>query len=391
MDEITLILALFLTRGQDFRPAFSQLTVLGSLFPDVPLIALTATAPKRTQNIITSVLNMKTPLVIIGNVDRPNIFIAKYQRGPSRLGFGSFESILRPIAEKLKVEQTEYPVTIIYLPLKWCGTAYNLFCEVLGDYQYFPKYSARVPENRLFAQYHAPQTTRMKHEILQQLLKENPTVRVVFATVALGMGVNIPHIHQVVHLMVPRTIEEFFQEIGRAGRDGKPALAKMYYNASDIAPNRAGMTEEMRNFCLNNSKCLRLCLLEYFDVKQSPNCCVKHDCCSVCATQCSCEECLLIEAADKGVTLMDCCMDKPMRVVSEQQRKSLHDVLSKYRLNLLRQRSHLVTGFTKQTIDVIVRNCDHLLTHSDLKQGVNFWTDELTVAVFELIRTHFEG
>ena len=147
---------------------------------------------------------MKTPLIIIGNVDRPNIFIAKYQRLPSRLGFRYFESILRPIAEKLKVEQT----------------AYNLFCEVLGHSQYFPKYSARVPENRLFAQYHAPQTTRMKHEILQQLLKENPTVRVAFATVALGMGINILHIHQVVHLMVPRTIEEFFQEIGRAGRDG---------------------------------------------------------------------------------------------------------------------------------------------------------------------------
>ena len=127
MDEITLILALFLTRGQDFRPAFSQLTVLGSLFPDVPLIALTATAPKRTQNIITSVLNMKTPLVIIGNVDRPNIFFAKYQRGPSRLGFASFESILRPIAEKLKVEQTEYPVTIIYLPLKWCVAQHTIY------------------------------------------------------------------------------------------------------------------------------------------------------------------------------------------------------------------------------------------------------------------------
>lgn len=333
---------------------------------------------------------MKTPLIIIGNVDRPNIFIAKYRRGPSRLGFGSFESVLRPIAEQLKVEQTEYPLTIIYLPLKWCGTAYNLFCEVLGDSQYFPKYSARVPQNRLFAQYHAPQTTRMKHEILQQLMQENPTVRVVFATVALGMGVNIPHIHQVVHLMVPRTIEEFFQEIGRAGRDGKPALAKMYYNASDIATNRVGMTEEMRNFCSNYSKCLRLCLLEYFDGKQSSNYPAKHHCCSICATQCSCEECLLIEASDRGVTLMDCSMDKPVRVVSEQQRKSLHVVLSKYRLNLLQQRSYLVTGFTKQTIDIIVRNCEYFLTLSDLTQGVNFWTDELAGAVFELVRAHFE-
>ena len=219
-------------------------------------------------------------------------------------------------------------------------------------------------------------------------MQENP--RVVFATVALGMGVNIPHIHQVVHLMVPRTIEEFFQEIGRAGRDGKPALAKMYYNASDITTNRVGMTKEMRNFCLNDSKCLRLCLLEYFDGKQSSNYPAKHHYSSICTTQCSCEECLLIEASDKGVTLMDCSKDKPVRVVSEQQRKSLRVVLSEYRLNLLQQRSYLVTGFTKQTIDIIVRNCEYFLTLSALKQGVNFWTDELAGAVFDLIGTHFE-
>ncbi|KAJ7384056.1 hypothetical protein OS493_024070 [Desmophyllum pertusum] len=128
--------------GQDFRPAFKQLAVLGSLFPDVPIVGLTATASRRTQNVITEVLGLKTPVKIIGNVDRPNIFIGKYRRGPSRLGIKSFDSVLRPIAEQLKVELTKFPITVIYLPLKWCGTAYNLFVR----YWVIPSISLKVAQ-----------------------------------------------------------------------------------------------------------------------------------------------------------------------------------------------------------------------------------------------------
>ena len=154
--HIYLFFSCFFTRGLDFRPAFRQLTVLGSLFPDVPLVALTATATRRTQNTISQILGLKTPVKILGNVDRPIIFIGKYRRGPQRLGVGSFGSVLKPIAEQLKVDLTNYPLTIIDLPLKWCRAAYNLFCEILGNFQYFCEGCARVPQNRLFAQYRAP-------------------------------------------------------------------------------------------------------------------------------------------------------------------------------------------------------------------------------------------
>lgn len=83
---------------------------------------------------------------------------------------------------------TGYPITDIYLPLKWCGFAYKLFESVLGNYQYYPKNSFAVPKNGLFGQFHAPQTNDMKEEILQQLTSPNSTVRVVFATIAMGMG-----------------------------------------------------------------------------------------------------------------------------------------------------------------------------------------------------------
>ena len=105
---------------------------------------------------------------------------------------------------------------------------------------------------------------KMKAEILSQLMQPQSTIRVVFATVALGMGVDIQHIQQIHHIMVPRTIEEYYEEIGRAERDRMPAIAKMFFNGSDIASNKEGMTETMRLYCLNNTTCPRQCLLNNF-------------------------------------------------------------------------------------------------------------------------------
>ena len=103
-------------RGRDFRPGFKRLAILGSLFPDVPLVVLTATAPKKTQETIIEVLGLTLPVKIVENIDRANIFMGKYRR--ARFGIESFESVLSPIAEQLKKHLTSYFLTVIYLPLK---------------------------------------------------------------------------------------------------------------------------------------------------------------------------------------------------------------------------------------------------------------------------------
>ena len=123
---------------------------------------------------------------VVGNPDQTNITYEKHFRGEPDVD--SLLKILSPIAEDLLRKQTNYPLTIIYIPLKWCGFAYKIFESVLGSNQYFPAGSLAVPENRLFAQFHSPQTEEMKDEILKQLCSSKSTVRVVFATVALGMG-----------------------------------------------------------------------------------------------------------------------------------------------------------------------------------------------------------
>jgi superfamily II DNA helicase RecQ len=86
-------------------------------------------------------------------------------------------------------------------------------------------------------------------------------VRVVFATVAMGMGVDVPSICTVIHVGPPCSVKAYFQETGRAGRDGKPAHAILHFNDRDIAKNRAGVQEDMRIFCKSTDTCLRGLLL----------------------------------------------------------------------------------------------------------------------------------
>jgi len=109
-------------------------------------------------------LNMKDSVEIIGNPDRRNVFYSKELRASDELV--SFEMILKPKAMKLIKLKVNYPYTIIYLPLRWCGFAYKLFDMVLGQAQYYPDDTDPTPKERLFAQYHAPQTSAMKEMIL---------------------------------------------------------------------------------------------------------------------------------------------------------------------------------------------------------------------------------
>lgn len=250
---------------------------------------MTATAGLSDVIKIEESLGMKNCKHIIGNPNRPNIYYDKVFRHGKDID--SIQAILKPIAEELLVTKTDYPLTIIYIPLRWCGFAYKLFEFVLGPKQYFPENAPAVPENRLFAQFHAPQTVEMKNEILRQLCSNNSTVRVIFATVAIGMGVDVPNIRQVLHVGPPCTVKQYFQETGRAGRDGKPATAVLYYNNRDIGKNRVAVESDMRQFCQNDSACLRKELLKSLEYMYNDVVTPAHICCSMCKRNCNCFDC----------------------------------------------------------------------------------------------------
>ena len=105
-----------------------------------------------------------------------------------------------------------------------------------------------VPENRLFAQFHSPQTKEKKNEILNQLSFPQNIIRVVFATVALGMSVDIRSIRRIEHITPPHSIQAYFQETGRAGRDRQQAFAVLFYNNRDIAKNKPRNARNCKGF-----------------------------------------------------------------------------------------------------------------------------------------------
>ena len=279
-------------RGAEFSTVYSRLGVLCATFPDVPVLAMTATANTMDRQEVVSSLRLKTLNFkeIIGNPDKRNIFNKKcFTAGE---GIESVEAILNPIDQDMLELQADFPLKIVYIPLKWCGFAYKLFDYILRKRQSYPSGAQEVPDNRLVGQYHASQTNQMKVDILKQICSAQSVLRVVFATVAIGMGVDIPGIRQVIHVSPPCSVEVYFQETGRGGRDGKQAWATLYYNHGEISDSRVEMQDDMRDFCRNEDVCLRHLLLNSLDYYVSTPRNPFHLCCSVCAKHCSCQHCL---------------------------------------------------------------------------------------------------
>ena len=165
-------------RGSDFRLDYSHLNMLCPLFPNVPVLALTATANKQDIKQIKDSLCHQECIDVIANPYRENIFYAKHFRKGQDID--NIEEILKPIAQNLLLSTINYPITVVYLPIRWCGFAYTLFESVLANHQYYPAIAPAIPKNRLFGQFHAPQTDEMKEEILRQLTSSQSPVRVVF-------------------------------------------------------------------------------------------------------------------------------------------------------------------------------------------------------------------
>ena len=183
---------------------------------------------------------------VIASPNRANIFYEKVFCEGEDIDFfcGNFETNCSQIEGK----KVDYPLTIFYLPLKCCGFAFKFLEKQLGHDQYYPSTSEALPENRLFAQYHATQTRAMKDQILTELASPYSKVRVIFATVAMGMGVDISSIRFVTYVGPPRSILEYMQETGRAGRDGKPSTVILCYNNKDIAAIRTEFSADIRSY-----------------------------------------------------------------------------------------------------------------------------------------------
>ena len=156
------------------------------------------------------------------------------------------------------------------------------FKQELGNNGY-PLYYEAVPHNLMFAMYHHSTLAKNQKRTLDSFHDKNGTCRLVFATNALGMGVNFTNVRRITHYGPPREMEELVQQIGRAGRDGKPAVSLIMYTGHHLK----NCDQSVKDFCKATSECLRKLLLADFGEDDFPNY-KTHDCCINCHKKCLC-------------------------------------------------------------------------------------------------------
>lgn len=250
--------------GHDFRPDYMEIRYIRKFFPKAVMLALTATATMQVRTDIVANLKMQKPSVFVSSFNRPNIYI---EVQPKRNALDQILTCIRKHSGESG---------IIYCYSRKQVDELTVALDNLG-------YSV--------LNYHAGLSDEVRTKNQDLFIKDQ--IQIMVATVAFGMGIDKPNVRFVINVDLPKSLEEYYQEIGRAGRDGLPSSALLLYSAGDIVKIRYFFSEAadkekselllqgMVNFATVRT-CRRAALLAYFGETYTPTEQTKNCCCDIC-------------------------------------------------------------------------------------------------------------
>ncbi|KAF8111816.1 hypothetical protein N665_0072s0028 [Sinapis alba] len=286
--------------GHDFRPDYKNLSILKTQFPKVPMVALTATATQKVQNDLIEMLHIPKCVKFVSSVNRPNLFYSVREK--SLVG----KAVVDEIAEFIRESYSNNESGIVY-----CFSRKE--CEQIAG---------ELRERGISADYyHAEMDVNMREKVHMRWSKNK--LQVIVGTVAFGMGINKPDVRFVIHHSLSKSMETYYQESGRAGRDGLPSECVLFFRSGDV-PRQSSMVfyeysglqnlYDIVRYCQSKTKCRRSAFFRHFG-EPSQDC---NGMCDNCALSSEVKEVDVSDIAKLVVSMVQEMQAKDQRVTMLQ-------------------------------------------------------------------------
>ena len=367
--------------GEAFRESYGQLAQIRSLLiHPAPMVALTATATTKVTKAVIDSLGLNSPKVISNIPNKDNIkysVVKSNTKDPSSI----FQHYVNEIAAK--GYETE-KVLVFARKNDHITSIYDAFDNPMQK-QY------KTFKTRPYAKYTADTDRDVLDYVLKSFGAADGKVRFLVASVAFGMGIDCQELHSVIHYGPPSSLDDYFQQSGRAGRDGKKSQAIIIkYPHSCQSPK---IKQEMKDYCSKKDVCRRKTLLSQYSTDGMKPLSELHDCCDICAQLCSCGNCETTSDLQHKLVLSPLNKkQKPRCILNQQGREVLKDSL----MGLYQQFSNtsegvllngdMASGFPFMAIKEIIDVANHDFNENSIIFFTSILNTNLIPKIMELVK-----